>query len=75
MRVRGEVNALEPQDRFEQSVLTEKLKIETDFPSGWWNILIYWSVPVRTCEKNELMRQEELKNAAEISTAFPSDMK
>ena len=28
MRVRGEVNALEPQDRFEQSVLTEKLKIE-----------------------------------------------
>ena len=59
MRVRGEVNALEPQDRFEQSVLTEKLKIERqDFSQRLVEYLDLLVSAVRTCEKTELMRQE-----------------
>ena len=59
MRVRGEVNTLEPQDRFEQSVLTEKLKIERqDFSQRLVEYLDLLVSARGTCEKTEPMRQE-----------------
>ena len=74
MRVRGEVNALEPQDRFEQSVLTEKLKIERqDFSQRlveYLDLLVSAREDLR--EDRTDAAGEKLKNAAEISTAFPS---
>ncbi len=74
MRVRGEVNALEPQDRFEQSVLTEKLKIERqDFSQRlveYLDLLVSAREDLR--EDRTDAAGEQLKNAAEISSAFPS---
>ena len=74
MRVRGDVEVLEPQDRFEQSVLTEKLKIERqDFSLrlvDYLDLLVSAREDLRE-DRTEAAR-EKLKNAAEISTAFPS---
>ncbi|MCH2297927.1 MAG: flagellar motor switch protein FliG, partial [SAR324 cluster bacterium] len=74
MRVRGEVDALEPQDRFEQSVLTEKLKIERqDFSQRlveYLDLLVSAREDLR--EDRTDAAGEKLKNAAEISAAFPS---
>ena len=73
-RVRSEISELEAQDRFELSVVLEKLKIERpDFSA---KLVEY--VKLLVAARSDLNRddpvpaQEKLKLAAEISAEFPS---
>ena len=72
-RVRSEVSELKSQDRFEQSVVLEKLKIERpDFSS---KLVEYVSLLVEAradLNKDEpTSAQEKLKRATDISAVFP----
>ena len=73
MRVRSEVSELNSQDRFEQSVVLEKLKIERpDFSSKlveYVNLLVAARADLNKDEPTSA--QEKLKRAADISAVFP----
>ena len=73
MRVRSEVSELNSQDRFEQSVVLEKLKIERpDFSSKlveYVNLLVGARADLNKDEPTSA--QEKLKRAADISAVFP----
>ena len=73
MRVRSEVSELNSQDRFEQSVVLEKLKIERpDFSSKlveYVNLLVEARADLNKDEPTSA--QEKLKRAADISAVFP----
>ena len=73
-RVRSEVSELKSQDRFEQSVVLEKLKIERpDFSSKlveYVNLLVEARADLNKDEPT--LAQEKLKRAVDISAAFPS---
>ncbi len=72
-RVRSEVSELKSQDRFEQSVVLEKLKIERpDFSSKlveYVNLLVAARSDLNKDEPTSA--QEKLKRAVDISAAFP----
>ena len=72
-RVRSEVSELKSQDRFEQSVVLEKLKIERpDFSSKlveYVNLLVAARSDLNKDEPTSA--QEKLKRAVDISSAFP----
>ena len=74
MRVRSEVSELKSQDRFEQSVVLEKLQIERpDFSEKlveYVNLLVSARDDLNRDE--QLPATEKLKQAAEISAVFPS---
>jgi flagellar motor switch protein FliG len=73
MRVRSEVSELNSQDRFEQSVVLEKLEIERpDFSSKlveYVNLLVGARADLNKDEPTSA--QEKLKRAADISAVFP----
>ncbi len=73
-RVRSEVSELKSQDRFEQSVVLEKLKIDRpDFSSKlveYVNLLVEARSDLNKDEPT--LAQEKLKRAVDISAAFPS---
>ena len=73
MRVRSEVSVLNSQDRFEQSVVLEKLKIERpDFSSKlveYVNLLVEARADLN--EDEPTSAQEKLKRAVDISAVFP----
>ena len=73
-RVRSEVSELKSQDRFEQSVVLEKLKIERpDFSSKlveYVNLLVEARADLNKDEPTSA--QEKLKRAVDISAAFPA---
>jgi hypothetical protein len=73
MRVRSEVSELNSQDRFDQSVVLEKLKIERpDFSSKlveYVNLLVAARADLNSDEP--ALAQEKLKQAASISAVFP----
>ena len=72
-RVRSEVSELKSQDRFEQSVVLEKLKIERpDFSSKlveYVNLLVEARADMNKDEPTSA--QEKLKRAVDISAVFP----
>ena len=72
-RVRSEVSELKSQDRFEQSVVLEKLKIERpDFSSKlveYVNLLVEARADLNKDEPTSA--QEKLKRAVDISAVFP----
>ena len=72
-RVRSEVSELKSQDRFEQSVVLEKLKIERpDFSSKlveYVNLLVEARADMNKDEPTSA--QEKLKRADDISAVFP----
>ena len=72
-RVRSEVSELKSQDRFEQSVVLEKLKIERpDFSSKlveYVNLLVEARADLNKDEPTSA--QEKLKRAVNISAVFP----
>ena len=72
-RVRSEVSELKSQDRFEQSVVLEKLKIERpDFSSKlveYVNLLVEARADMNNDEPTSA--QEKLKHATDISAVFP----
>ncbi len=72
-RVRSEVSELKSQDRFEQSVVLEKLTIERpDFSSKlveYVNLLVDARSDLNKDEPTSA--QEKLKRAVDISSAFP----
>ena len=72
-RVRSEVSELKSQDRFEQSVVLEKLKIERpDFSSKlveYVNLLVEARADLNNDEPTSA--QEKLKHATDISAVFP----
>ncbi len=73
-RVRSEVSELKSQDRFEQSVVLEKLKIERpDFSSKlveYVNLLVEARADLNKDEPTSA--QEKLKRAVDISAVFPA---
>ena len=72
-RVRSEVSELKSQDRFEQSVVLEKLKIERpDFSSKlveYVNLLVEARADLN--KDDPTSAQEKLKRAVDISAVFP----
>tara|TARA_Y100001970_G_scaffold292595_1_gene434562 strand:- start:1628 stop:3253 length:1626 start_codon:yes stop_codon:yes gene_type:complete len=74
MRVRSEISELKSQDRFEQSIVLEKLKIER--PDFSEKLVEYVNLLVEArseLNKNENLKAKEmLVQAAEISAAFPA---
>ena len=72
-RVRSEVSELKSQDRFEQSVVLEKLKIERpDFSSKlveYVNLLVEARADLN--KDDPTSAQEKLKRATDISAVFP----
>ena len=74
IRVRSEISELKPQDRFEQSIVLEKLKIERpDFSEKlveYVNLIVEARSELNMGEP--LKAKEKLKQAAEISETFPA---
>ena len=74
IRVRSEISELKPQDRFEQSIVLEKLNIERpDFSEKlveYVNLLVEARSELNMEEP--LKAKEKLKQAAEISETFPA---
>ncbi len=74
MRIRSEISELKSQDRFEQSIVLDKLQIERpDFSSKlveYVNLLVGARADLNRDEP--VPAQEKLKQAAEISAAFPA---
>ena len=74
MRIRSEISELNSQDRFEQSVVLEKLQIERpDFSEKlveYVNLLVGARADLNGDEP--VNAQEKLKQAAEISATFPA---
>ena len=73
-RIRSEISELNSQDRFEQSIVLEKLQIERpDFSSKlveYVKLLVDARADLNRDEP--VPAQEKLKQAAEISAAFPA---
>lgn len=74
MRIRSEISELKSQDRFEQSIVLDKLQIERpDFSEKlveYVNLLVGARADLNRDEP--VPAQEKLKQAAEISAAFPA---
>jgi len=74
MRIRSEISELKSQDRFEQSIVLDKLQIERpDFSEKlveYVNLLVGARADLNGDEP--VNAQEKLKQAAEISAAFPA---
>ena len=74
MRIRSEISELNSQDRFEQSIILDKLQIERpDFSEKlveYVNLLVAARADLNSDEPGNA--QEKLKQAAEISAAFPA---
>ena len=74
MRIRSEISELNSQDRFEQSIVLDKLQIERpDFSEKlveYVNLLVAARADLNSEEP--VNAQEKLKQAAEISASFPA---
>ena len=74
MRIRSEISELNSQDRFEQSIVLDKLQIERpDFSEKlveYVNLLVAARADLNGDEP--VNAQEKLKQAAEISASFPA---
>jgi len=74
MRIRSEISELNSQDRFEQSIVLEKLQIERpDFSEKlveYVNLLVSARADLNSDEPANA--QEKLKQAADISAVFPA---
>ena len=74
MRIRSEISELNSQDRFEQSIVLDKLQIERpDFSEKlveYVNLLVAARADLNSDEP--VNAQEKLKQAAEISASFPA---
>ena len=74
MRIRSEISELNSQDRFEQSIVLDKLEIERpDFSEKlveYVNLLVAARADLNGDEP--VNAQEKLKQAAEISATFPA---
>ena len=74
MRIRSEISELNSQDRFEQSIVLDKLQIERpDFSEKlveYVNLLVAARADLNGDEP--VNAQEKLKQAAEISATFPA---